>query len=305
MVKTLLPVTVIIPTLNRPQTLIKTLSSIQTKTYIPNEIIIIDQSDSNLINQDFLSLMKINLKIKIIYLSEKSIAKARNVGIRASINEIIAFSDDDIDFFNEVFYLIYINFLNDKKLNLIASYDKDHRFRLSSILGILTFRKSLFKIFFGHVTKSVLGNFPILKIKAKTEWAMGFFFCIKKSICFNHNIFFDDYFSSYSFSEDLDFTYRYIKNLQKYKLKAILLPDLVLKHLVSTEYRVKSVDFYYMYLNNRYYLINKLFHSSIIYKIHFSLSNFFFSLFLYVKSKNSYNNYLIAKKRFMTNKRYS
>lgn len=295
----LVPISLIIPTFNRPVSLIRTLISLQDKSFQPNEIIIIDQSNSFNLDNNFLLIHNIHLKIRIIKNPKISISESRNIGLRESNNEYIVFSDDDVDFLNEVFQIIIDNFSQDKNLNMIAAYDVDHKFKITSLIGIFTFRKSLFKLFVGHVSKSILGNFPILKIRTTTEWAMGFFFSFRKSICTKYNIYFDESFSTYSFSEDLDFSYRYIRKIKEFNLIALILPEIKVKHLVSSEFRIKTIDFYLMYLKNRYYLIKKLFNSSSINKFFFNLSNFFFYLFLLSKSKNESKKFLIAKKEFL------
>ena len=299
--KITLPITLIIPTFNRPQSLLRTLKSINNLTFLPSELLIIDQSSDNLsfnlITSNLGGLNK-DLNVKFLKHNPPSSSVARNIGIDKAKNEILVFSDDDVDYYNEVFKIIFDSYNKNQKLSLIAAYDKDHKFKLSSLLSILAFRKSLFQIFRGHVTKSILGNFPIIRIKAKTNWAMGFFFSIKKSICIQNNIFFDLTFKDYSYAEDLDFTYRYIKALNKNKLEAYFLPNIIVNHLVSKEFRIKDSQFYFIYLYNRYYIIKKNFNSSIIYIINFYISNFFFSIMLFLKNKKTYKNFSLAYKTF-------
>jgi GT2 family glycosyltransferase len=91
---------VIICTVNRHDDLLRTLSYFANdETYSPFEVIVVDQSDQ--VDQRVQALLEKNsTRFKTIHLSEKQLAKARNVGLRLAEGEIIVFVDDDVDIFS-------------------------------------------------------------------------------------------------------------------------------------------------------------------------------------------------------------
>jgi glycosyltransferase involved in cell wall biosynthesis len=92
-------ISVVIPTINRPNTLIKAVERILENTVQPDEVIIVDQ------NQDDLTFEALRIFIEagvITYIKERTpgASRARNIGWKKSIGDIIAFTDDDalVDF---------------------------------------------------------------------------------------------------------------------------------------------------------------------------------------------------------------
>ncbi len=88
-------VTLIIPSQNAEMKLITLLKHISNWQVMPNEIIIIDSSDSKLnIPLDTVNFFKTsNITLKIIYGSNMYPGHARNIGISNSTNSILAFLD--------------------------------------------------------------------------------------------------------------------------------------------------------------------------------------------------------------------
>ena len=90
-----LTVSVVIPTYNRVEYLKKALKSLLNQSYMPNEIIVIDDGSTDG-TKEF--LMRISKKNKLIrYYSQKNggPSKARNLGIKNAKGDIICFFDDD------------------------------------------------------------------------------------------------------------------------------------------------------------------------------------------------------------------
>ena len=88
-----LPVSVIIPTYNRAGTVTLAIDSVLDQTYKHYEIIVVDDGstdDTKQILQD-----RYGDAIRYIYQFNNGAAAARNTGIRASHNELIAFLDSD------------------------------------------------------------------------------------------------------------------------------------------------------------------------------------------------------------------
>jgi len=84
-------ISVVIPTYNRYEFLKRALESVYAQTYTPKEVIVIDDGSTDntfLIQQDF-------PHIKYIYQDNSGVSCARNLGIKNSTCEWIAFLDSD------------------------------------------------------------------------------------------------------------------------------------------------------------------------------------------------------------------
>ena len=94
-----LKLSVIIPTLHRPDDLVDAVTSILKQSLIPDELIIVDQSvDSKSYNNIKVLFSKLNPQTKLIYIHDSSIdglVSAKNHGVKISSGDIISFLEDD------------------------------------------------------------------------------------------------------------------------------------------------------------------------------------------------------------------
>lgn len=101
---------IIIPTINRPDDLSRTLDCFLIQTYKSYEIIIIDQSDDN--KSENISDIYISKWLNIRYnkFLIKSGAQARNfaIGLLDDMTDIVVFIDDDVTFDKNFLHNIYI-----------------------------------------------------------------------------------------------------------------------------------------------------------------------------------------------------
>ena len=88
-------VSLIIPSQNAKKNLFKLLKCISEWDIIPNEIIIVDSSDDKLIIPNYFNIFvkNNNIKLSVIYGKNLYPGHARNIGIEASNNNIVAFLD--------------------------------------------------------------------------------------------------------------------------------------------------------------------------------------------------------------------
>jgi hypothetical protein len=88
-------VSLIIPSQNAENNLLKLISHIPDWDIIPNEIIIVDSSDVKLIIPNYFNIFvkNNNIKLSIIYGKSLYPGHARNIGINSSSNNLIAFLD--------------------------------------------------------------------------------------------------------------------------------------------------------------------------------------------------------------------
>lgn len=254
-------ITLVIATYNRISSLTKTLSSVFNSSVIPNEIIIVDQSnDANehkiILSEFFKSKNYFNGKV--ITLSKPSSTHARNVGMMEASNNVLVFMDDDVDVEINTFENLE-TLMNRNDIALVAGIDKlakPNKAFFPALFGLINLKKQNK----GHIVKSFFGRYPtIVTNEVSTEWAMGYFFAIKKDLAEKWNIFFDENLGQYAYSEDADFSFSYFKKSKEAGLSCILSPQVKVSHLCSKEWRTSSKRHNYVLVFNRYYFVEKHF----------------------------------------------
>lgn len=253
-----LPISVLIPTMNRPKALERTLKKYLSAKCIPSQIVIVDQSEDTFQRQIKQIVEKYEgiTFIEYVYQEPPSLTKARNNAVACAKEEIIICSDDDIDVYEDTLKKVYEIMCN-KKIAMISGID-DNMAKSSSKVGYFLGTKSFFNRKKGHVTLSVLGRFPDeITESTKTMWAMGFFFVIRKSLVERWHIKWDEKLIGYAYAEDLDFSYNYYKYAKAEKFECIMSSLVHVKHLASQEFRTPSRKSTYMYVLNRAYLSYK------------------------------------------------
>lgn len=255
-------ISVIIPTMNRPDSLKRTLGYIAENSLKPAEIIVVDQSqDSNLasLNKEYTENCDDEIVSKYLYQETPSLTKARNYGIKHATKEIVVCSDDDVDVRPDTFSLIN-QVMKDKNIAMIAGLDTNTVLSEKSKIGYFMGTKSYKKRKIGHVTASVFGRFPVAVTDVtQTEWAMGFFFVIRRTLQSQWNLWWDEQLISYAYAEDLDFSYSYYKKAKALGMLCIYHPQIIVTHQATKEYRVPSRKSSLMYMVNREYLSYKHF----------------------------------------------
>lgn len=253
------PISVLIPTMNRPEALKRTLMTYMNGKVIPAQIIIVDQSQEAKVAKENLRAVefyKDRTDILYIYQNVPSTTQARNNAVKQATNEIIIFSDDDVDVYQNTLSNID-EIMQDKQIAMIAGID-DNMPKTSSNIGYLLGTKSFRNRKIGHVTMSMLGRFPDKIIgQISTQWAMGYFFVVRKSLMDKWQLKWDEKLVSYAYAEDLDFSFSYYKKAKEEKLSCVLDEHVRVKHMVSKEYRIPSKKSTYMYVVNRAYLSYK------------------------------------------------
>ncbi|QCX34370.1 glycosyltransferase family 2 protein [Caloramator sp. E03] len=158
-------VSIIVPYYNSEKTIIRALDSIKNQTYKDFEIIIINDgsndSSEKLVNK-FINDNK-NIKCKHLNQKNKGPSSARNLGIKSSKGEYIAFLDSDDTWENNKLEE-QINFLEKHKdyyilgtqNNIIIKGKKLNKIKTNDYFTEITFYKRLFKNYF--ITPSVIIN---------------------------------------------------------------------------------------------------------------------------------------------------
>ena len=245
--------------MNRPESLDRTLKYMTLATDIPQQIVVVDQSqdkEARLRNEEVLNSC-VNIESKVyVYQQTPSLTKARNNGYTKATNEIVICSDDDIDVPADIFTNV-AQLMQNENVVMIAGIDELTQHSKTNV-GYFLGTKSYFNRKIGHVTSSMLGRYPDnISAQVETQWAQGYFFVVRKSRLDRWKIRWDENLTSYAYAEDLDFSYAYYKAARKSGCRCIIDPSVHVKHLATLEYRVPSAKSTYMYIVNRKYLAHK------------------------------------------------
>lgn len=159
-------VSVIIPMYNSEKTIEKTINSVINQDYKNLEIIVIDDGSKDKSYEIVSNLSKLH-KIKLIKQENKGPSSARNLGIKNSKGEFIAFLDsDDCWIKNKISKQLKI-FLDIKKIGIVATRTEDKSY--CSKIEIINYRKFLFSI------KGFNINTPTVMIPKKIIKEVGYF----------------------------------------------------------------------------------------------------------------------------------
>ena len=272
-----LSVSIIIPTYNRIDDLIECLKSIFLQTYQPTEIIIVDDSTSDIVEK-YIHAQKdewASKKVKLKYIKNtrgKSLTKARNTGADVAMGEIICFLDDDV-------------ILDEKYISEIVSYFV-HNPKIIGVQGYVTntyipknFIEICNKIFMlNHLEKNrcrVLKSSHLTYPKycpdkpISCEWLSGCNHAYRKTVFSEFK--YDEKLIEYSLKEDADMSYR-IYNLYPNQLH--LIPSAKCIHNVSSVGRMPKISSLYMEYGYLSYFYYKNMHKSILESICFKWSMF-------------------------------
>lgn len=258
----LIDLSVVIPTRNRLQSLRNTVASLCEGKCLPSQLIIVDQGDRPILEEEISDIVAEGIRLDLLYQNVPSITMARNTGIKSARHGIVLFMDDDVLLDDDSILRLNETF-KDQTIGLVAAPEaarpKQGK-RYASLLGVVFLRKKLFQKG-GYVCKgAVLGRYTEgVDTIAPTEWAMGYFFAVRRSLFERFGIWFDENLISYAYAEDLDFTYGFIKKAAEKGFKAVLNPFIYVDHLGSKEWRIPTQKGVYMYVINRYYLSFKHF----------------------------------------------
>lgn len=251
----MLSISIVIPTMNRFDSLKRTILCITQGTTLPKEIIIVDQSQEIETSKKIKTFLN-KQNIKCIYLNqtEASLTKARNYGMQYVTGDLTIQMDDDVDINTNTLATIS-NIFSDNEIAMLAGINEKDNYKNQSILGYLFWKKNWLKRNMGHVTLSMYGRFPKhIKDYTSTEWAMGFFSVYRTSLIKKWNLKWDEHLIGYAYPEDLDFSYSYYKRAKQSGLRCIMSKRVIVRHNVTQEWRIPTQKHTKMIVFNREYL---------------------------------------------------
>jgi len=262
-----MPISAIIPTYNRRESLIDCLESIYNQSVLPKEIIIINNGSTNISDILLHWTEKFNEKeVNCKYFKnniENSLTVAKNIGIDLSTEEIISFLDDDLILETDYYKEILLVFSSSLNVNGVMGYNQDVKYqpprtRQEKIMKKYTdfFQLSMqFSDNKCRVYPSLSYSYPFhhsLHIQT-TEWLSG-------ASVFRKKIFLkirpDTLLKKYSWNEDLEMSYRIHK---QYPNSLYITPYAKYWHKGSPEGRIPNYELIYMKEVYALYLFFKLF----------------------------------------------
>lgn len=226
-------VSVIIPTYNRVKDLDECLDSIIVQITLPEEVIIVDDSDNNEI-EDLIKNLKGEFKEKDILLRyiknerERSLTIARNIGIENANGDIISFLDSDV--------ILDRNYIKE-----ISRFLKENPYalgvqgRIQNIKKLDVVAGSIFTKLFYFGFKRL--EYPLTAKVIRCKWLSGANQSYKKDILEEFR--WDENLKKYSWGEDIDLPYRIFK---KYPYSLFMIPHAKLIHKTSQEGRIPKRD---------------------------------------------------------------
>lgn len=293
-----LGISLLIPTMNRPNSLAETLASYMSGSVKPSQIIVVDQSTSTAIREENKSILlqyRNQANVRIEFLNRPSSTAARNVALQFSEGELLIFSDDDVSV-PDMALANVSRIMQDDRIGLIAGLDKNTLEQkgkchlLSYLVGTRSFRKRKQ----GHISKALLGRYPVVPsgTMVESEWAMGYFFVVRKSLLSQSGIKWDEKLLSYAYAEDLDFSSRYCDYVKGLGKRCVLTDQVIVDHRASKEYRIPSDKQLDMYVGHRLYLHHKLRKGSLL---SISFVNHCMLLYFYLRKGNYRGMYSAIK----------
>jgi glycosyltransferase involved in cell wall biosynthesis len=261
-------VSVIIPTYYRPKDLSELFESLLKQTVKPLEVIVVDDTPSNIIEEvceNFQNMFE-KLSIKLAYVrnyKERSAAIARNIGASIARGEIILFLDSDIILYPDYIEKI-LEVFREKPEALgvqgwidLAIETRGHIYlRKHHLINNLRKFFSLSHLKHSEIEKCKLFEYPArLTNVVSCEALAGSNMAFKREV-FNH-LKFDENLKSYSYMEDKLFTHSVYK---KYPDSLYITPYAKCIHKVSREGRTETSLFESPHKRKcRKYVLMKLF----------------------------------------------
>jgi len=292
---------VVVATKDRPDDIINFLNSLEKQAVKPNEIIIIDSSDTPLWkNKNFLNNFNSKKfpKIKMIYKhTNPGLTLQRNIGVKAASCNVIHFFDDDV--------ILEKNYL--QEINKTFETNPQYAGGMGDIKNIPIQKKSfntfLRKLFMlqriydcGKFTLSGMPRHTYGTKQFKNVEVLGGCLMSYRSWVFKKNVF-DETLEKYSYMEDCDFSRRV-----SYEHPLFFNPNAKLQHLQSPISRDKIEANRAMFIKNYSYLFFKNFYPKNKLKIiayWWSIIGLFTEAILY-RNKAALKGYLKGLKRFYT-----
>jgi len=243
---------IVIPTINRPEDLRRLLQSIIAQKVCPNEVIVVDQSSDDRTRELCEEYSFRITELKYVRARKRSLTAARNTGVGEATSDYVGFLDDDI-ILHEEYVSSILEAIEDKpSMNLMMGWIENQTVSTgpSNILRFLLgfdyySKKSFIRKNFQATYLSKMPSNPV-----PIEHANGTM-VVKRRIAIDLQ--FDEKLVMYALGEDRDFSYR----VQRKFGGLYLIPKALLTHNESTTARITNKQKVFMQSAHSLYLLYK------------------------------------------------
>lgn len=251
-----------IPTMNRPDSLRRTLERIAAGTRRPAGVLVVDQSEPAVAEQVRAVCAGSPLGVRYVHSTVRSLTSARNLAIdQGGDYSHIVFLDDDVDLALDALAKAETLLLRRPSLALIG-------FKVETLTPpspVRSFRRTLGRLFLrvgderpaAYISRAILGHMPMdFAGEIPAAWAMG---CSIVDLAYlrRTGIRYDETFTGHAYPEDLDFSWRFIERAKLDGREAVISAEVKLLHLISTEWRMPRWGSARQFIDNRYAVLRK------------------------------------------------
>jgi GT2 family glycosyltransferase len=245
-------ISVIVPTRNRPDYLSNFLASLNNQTGLPDELIIIDASDTE-DTRTMIEMKDDSLPFEVIYRREApGSARQRNIGFRLSRGRYLVFFDDDVILEPDYIGIVCDTFSEHREEQLGGITGKITNLRRDSSPWDRAFKGIFFLSDFGK-GQVKLSGFPSLRIGDEPSYVEILSGC---NMAYPREVFsqylFDERLTGYSYMEDIDLSFRISRRYPLYYQ-----PKARLEHHPSGYRTHDSRELRRMMIRNHRYLFKK------------------------------------------------
>lgn len=239
---------VIIPTYRRAGALEATLVSILRQGAAVREVIVVSQSEDE--EHEAAARMMAALamgtnQLRLLRLPTPSSTAARNAGIAVATSDWAVFSDDDVIWPDGLLARLSAKLSAAPDVAMVAARDA-RRPNVERPLwrrwcGAFFCSDTWLPVERGRILMSIQGRYPAPVVgDVPTEWAMGYWFAVRRDLVESHRLRFDERMERYAYAEDLLFSAQCARAAGREGLRCVLSEEIAVEHLVSAEWRSPS-----------------------------------------------------------------
>jgi glycosyltransferase involved in cell wall biosynthesis len=257
---------VVIATYRRAESLQRTLRTICSQAVRPTEVIVVDQSPTDERAAVFKATAdagQLGLNVRLITSEIPSSTLSRNLGLASATGDWVVFSDDDVDWPENVVADLMAKVSASPDLAMIGARDmrapSGARPVWRRAFAALFLTNTFMPLKSGKVLACMQARYPQPIVgDMETEWAMGYWFAVDRRFVQEHGLIFDEKMTRYAQAEDMLFSHQLFKVAQASGRRCVVSERIAVAHLVSQEWREPTAFSDLCSVWNRVYIASAL-----------------------------------------------
>ena len=258
---------VVIPTYRRAASLEATLTSILRQGDAVREVIVVSQSEDEAHEGAVRMMTTLGMgsnQLRLLRLAAPSSTAARNAGIETSTGDWIIFSDDDVIWPDGLLDRLTAKLSAAPDIAMLAARDLSQpNVQLSAAqrcFGALFAVNAWSELTEGRIMPSIQGRYPSpIRGDVLTEWAMGYWFAVRRDHLVAHRLRFDERMTRYAYAEDLLFSVQCARAAKQAGQRSVLSADIAVRHLATDEWRAPARHVDLAFAWNRIFIASQLY----------------------------------------------